>query len=202
MLTKFIFLVDIYIFNNYTVFMSKSKSYKLVSIAVFASLIAVGGMIKINLFAVPFTMQTFFVIFAALTLNWKNAIISVSIYLFAGLIGLPVFVKGGGIYYVFEPSFGYLLGFLFAAPVASVLARKRKTVGYLLATVSALLIVYTFGSFYFYFISKFYLSNPVTVEFILIYCVLIFLPSDATFAIIACIISARLNKYAFYKNIY
>jgi biotin transport system substrate-specific component len=33
-------------------------------------------------------------------------------YLAIGLLWMPVFARGGGISYVFQPSFGYLLGFI------------------------------------------------------------------------------------------
>lgn len=46
-------------------------------------------------------------------LGGKNAAVgSQIIYLALGLIGLPIFDRGGGWEYVFEPHFGYLLGFV------------------------------------------------------------------------------------------
>ncbi|MGK7919096.1 MAG: biotin transporter BioY [Trichodesmium sp.] len=46
-------------------------------------------------------------------LGGKNAaVISQIAYIFLGLTLLPVFTQGGGISYLREPSFGYLLGFI------------------------------------------------------------------------------------------
>jgi biotin transport system substrate-specific component len=42
----------------------------------------------------------------------KRAWRAVLAYLICGLAGLPVFALGGGPWYVFSPTFGYLMGFL------------------------------------------------------------------------------------------
>lgn len=49
-----------------------------------------------------------------LSISFKNnyCFIAVVLYLVAGLAGLPIFAFGAGLTYVFEPSFGYLLGLL------------------------------------------------------------------------------------------
>lgn len=79
--------------------------------ALFAVLIAVGAFIKLPVSIVPITLQTLFVILAALVLK-KKAVYSVLLYVGMGLLGLPVFTSGGGISYVLVPSFGYLIGFI------------------------------------------------------------------------------------------
>lgn len=48
-------------------------------------------------------------------------------YLVLGLIWLPVFDQGGGIHYISQPYFGYLLGFVFGAWVCGFLAFKTST---------------------------------------------------------------------------
>ncbi len=56
-------------------------------------------------------------------LGGKNAaVISQIAYIFLGLTLLPVFTNGGGIGYLKEPSFGYLLGFIPGAWVCGNLA--------------------------------------------------------------------------------
>ncbi|MEL6224049.1 MAG: biotin transporter BioY [Cyanobacteria bacterium J06627_8] len=52
------------------------------------------------------------------------AAISQIAYIFLGLTWFPIFTYGGGIRYVFEPTFGYLLGFVPGAWVCGVLALK------------------------------------------------------------------------------
>lgn len=48
----------------------------------------------------------------ALSISFKTnyTFAALIIYLLAGLAGLPIFAFGGGLSYIFEPSFGYLLG--------------------------------------------------------------------------------------------
>ncbi|MDA0771745.1 MAG: biotin transporter BioY [Cyanobacteria bacterium] len=59
-----------------------------------------------------------------LSLAFKNnyAFIASCLYIISGLAGLPIFAFGGGIEYIFEPSFGYILGLL----VISLLAFYSK----------------------------------------------------------------------------
>lgn len=101
---------------------------RLVYIAVFTALIVVGGLVSVP---IPFTqvemsLQTVFVIMAGVVLGARDGALSVLIYLAMGLLGLPVFTKGGGLGYVFMPSFGYLLGFPVSASVSGLICSKLK----------------------------------------------------------------------------
>ena len=59
-------------------------------------------------------------------LGGKNAaLLSQLAYLVLGLIGLPVFDRGGGLEYFLEPNFGYLLGFIFGAWLCGWLAFQK-----------------------------------------------------------------------------
>ncbi len=46
-------------------------------------------------------------------------VLAVLLFLTVGLVAYPVFASGGGLQYVFQPGFGYLLGGLLCAGVAS-----------------------------------------------------------------------------------
>ena len=85
----------------------------------FASLIAVGAFLKIvipvGVDTMNFTLQWLFVLLAGLLLGSKRAFYSVTTYLVIGLVGFPVFARGGGPAYLIRPTFGFLLGFAFAA---------------------------------------------------------------------------------------
>ena len=48
-----------------------------------------------------------------------------AIYILMGLCGIPVFASGGGIYYLVKPTFGFVLGFLFASMICSYGANKK-----------------------------------------------------------------------------
>ena len=92
-------------------YMRNYKTKNMILCAMFVALIAVGAFIKIPVPAVPFTLQYLFTMLAGLLLGAKLGFISVCIYIALGLAGLPVFASGGGISYIFQPSFGYIIGF-------------------------------------------------------------------------------------------
>ena len=54
-------------------------------------LLAVSAKVKIPFYPVPMTMQTFVVLFIGIAFGWKLGVATISLYLFEGIIGLPVF---------------------------------------------------------------------------------------------------------------
>ena len=96
-----------------------SKLIKYAFVALIGSIIlAISSKVKIPFYPVPMTMQTLVVIVLGIALGWKLGLASVSLYLFEGIIGLPVFSgtpeKGIGFIYFTGPTMGYLIGFLVA----------------------------------------------------------------------------------------
>ena len=97
----------------------QSKLLKYVFLALIGSIIlAVSSKIKIPFYPVPMTMQTLIVLVIGIGFGWKLGLATVSLYLFEGIIGLPVFSgtpeKGIGLIYFTGPTMGYLIGFLVA----------------------------------------------------------------------------------------
>lgn len=88
--------------------------------ALFAALTAIGAFLQIPTGTVPITLQFLFTALAGLLLGWKWGAVSQLLYVGIGLLGLPVFTQGGGIGYVLQPSFGFLLGLI---PAAAVIGR-------------------------------------------------------------------------------
>ena len=89
--------------------------------ALFAALTAIGAFLQIPTGTVPITLQFLFTALAGLLLGWKWGAISQLLYVGIGLLGLPVFTQGGGIGYVLQPSFGFLLGLIPAAAIIGAL---------------------------------------------------------------------------------
>jgi biotin transport system substrate-specific component len=79
-------------------------------------ILAISSKIKIPFYPVPMTMQTLVVLMIGVGFGWKLGVATVALYLFEGIIGLPVFSgspeKGIGLVYFTGPTMGYLLGFL------------------------------------------------------------------------------------------
>ena len=106
---------------------------EMAQIGLFTALIAAGAYIKVNIpvqpFPMHFTMQFLFVLLAGFLLGAKKGAICVGIYLAVGLSGIPVFAAGGGPAYLIRPTFGFLLGFVFAAWITGKLSSLRLGAG-------------------------------------------------------------------------
>ncbi len=101
----------------------QSKLIKYVFFALVGSIaLAISSKVKIPFYPVPMTMQTFIVLVIGIGYGWKLGLATVSLYLFEGIIGLPVFSgtpeKGIGLVYFTGPTMGYLLGFLAAVYIS------------------------------------------------------------------------------------
>ena len=98
---------------------TQSKIIKNLFIALIGTmLLAISAKIKIPFYPVPMTMQTLVVLIIGIGFGWKVGVATISLYLFEGIIGLPVFSgtpeKGIGLIYFTGPTMGYLIGFLVA----------------------------------------------------------------------------------------
>lgn len=173
--------------------MKNSKVRDLVLCSLFVALVIVGTFIRIPIPVLPFTLQLLFTMLAGLLLGPKLGATSVIIYIILGLIGIPVFTEGGGIGYIFKPTFGYIVGFAVGAYATGKIANKEKNPSMrrlLIANFVGLFIVYAFGMIYYYIISNFYLASPIGVKAIILYCFVLAVPGD----IFLCFLGAMLGK--------
>ena len=87
--------------------------------------LTISAKIKIPFYPVPMTMQTFVVLFLGISLGYKIGLATIGLYLIEGIAGLPVFSnspeKGVGLLYFTGPTMGYLIGFLTACYLASMI---------------------------------------------------------------------------------
>ena len=87
--------------------------------------LTISAKIKIPFYPVPMTMQTFVVLFLGISLGHKIGLATIGLYLLEGIVGLPVFSnspeKGVGLLYFTGPTMGYLIGFLIACYLASMI---------------------------------------------------------------------------------
>ena len=103
---------------------TQAKLFKSLVVIVLGSIaLTISAKIKIPFYPVPMTMQTFVVLFLGISLGYKIALATISLYLIEGIAGLPVFSnspeKGIGLVYFTGPTMGYLIGFLTAGYLAS-----------------------------------------------------------------------------------
>ena len=114
--------------------------------------LTISAKIKIPFYPVPMTMQTFVVLFLGISLGYKIGLASVSLYLFEGIMGLPVFSnspeKGVGLIYFTGPTMGYLVGFLTAVFLASKINNKDSFLLVLSKLLVATSTIYILGLFW------------------------------------------------------
>lgn len=171
---------------------------KTILAGLFASLICVGAFLKVPLLFVPMTLQFFFVNFAVLFEERRYGILSVAAYLLLGLCGLPVFAGGGGISYILNPTFGYLIGFLLSAAVTGTLkTRVAHTVpAYLFLSLLNILTVHGCGLAYFYCLSNYYLGSPISLLKLVVVGSLVFLPNDALSGALSSYLAVKMEGIA------
>ena len=174
--------------------MSKTKT--LIYCSLFTALIAVGAFIKIPVPVVPFTLQYLFTMLAGLLLGSRRGTISVVAYMLLGLAGLPIFSEGGGLWYVFKPSFGYIIGFCLGTYVTGRIAEhlKKKTVfRYLFANLAGLMIVFACGTLYSYIVRIYVINTPIGIWPLILYCFLLAVPGDIALSILGAVIAKRVR---------
>ncbi len=171
----------------------------IIKISLFTALICISSLIKLPILPVPVSLTFFAVNTVILISDLKLSFISVLLYIILGLCGLPVFSQGGGIGYVLNMPFGYLLGFLIAPLISGFVARNlkinlRPVLKNMVLSIVNILVVYIFGSLYAYFLSYIYLGIKMDIKYLIIYYVLIFIPSDVFFAYLSSKIVERLKR--------
>ena len=130
--------------------LKQSKLLKYVFLALIGSIIlAVSSKIKIPFYPVPMTMQTLIVLVIGIGFGWKLGLATIFLYLFEGIIGLPVFSgtpeKAIGLIYFTGPTMGYLIGFLVAVYISGKFSYDNNLVKNFLKLMLATSFIYILG---------------------------------------------------------
>ncbi|MBO7156356.1 MAG: biotin transporter BioY [Clostridia bacterium] len=175
----------------------KGKTQLVVLTAICTALMIVGGFIRFPIGTVPITLQTICVLFIGSYAGKKIGAVAVAIYLILGLIGLPVFSAGGGLFYVTHPTFGYLIGMLGGVAIAGALPKKiamehayRVRIG---LNLLAVLLIHVVGVTYMYLIANYLHETPLSIWTAIYTGSLIFIPFDVISAIVSALISGKLS---------
>ena len=146
---------------------SRMSTLSLVYCGMFASLMMIGA--NITAFApflvvgsVPITLQTFFAILSGLILGSRLGAIAMTVYMFIGLAGAPVFAKfSGGFGSIISPNFGFIVSFIFAAYIAGkIVERNNKLHSYIIGALVAMVVNYVFGTNWMYGAYKLWAAAP------------------------------------------
>jgi biotin transport system substrate-specific component len=102
--------------------------------------------IHLSFTPVPITGQTLGVLLAGTALGWRRAAASMALYAVAGLAGVPWFA--GHEHGYVGASFGYIVGFFFAAAVCGFLAQRgadRSVLRSIPAMIAGEIVIYLIG---------------------------------------------------------
>ncbi len=133
---------------------TRSLAIDLVLIAAGAAFTALLAQVTIPLWPVPITGQTLAVLLVGATLGMARGASSLGLYAVLGLVGLPVFAPQDdgshltGFLALSAPSFGYIVGFVFAAALVGWLSERtwdRKFLKALATFVGGSVVVFVFG---------------------------------------------------------
>ncbi|MBE6048942.1 MAG: biotin transporter BioY [Clostridium sp.] len=173
---------------------SKTTTKDLTTMTLLTALLCVSSYIIIPL---PFslasiTAQTIIINLIAFLLKPKQAFTTIGVFLFLGLIGIPVFSGGGaGPAKLFGPTGGYLLGYLLAATVISLLRKNKNNIkkNIFLSIVVGMPIIYILGAAYMEFLTK------MNFKALILTSVLPFIPLDILKCILAAFLAKILNRF-------
>ena len=179
-----------------TVTVTRSKTYDIVYIAVFAVIMAICSWISIPT-TVPFTLQTFGVFIAVGILGGKRGTLAVLVYIILGAIGVPVFSGfTGGVGILVGTTGGYIIGFLFSALVMWLMEKipGKRSVIQVISMIIGLIVCYAFGTAWFMIVYS-RANGAVGLAAVLGWCVIPFIIPDLVKIIFAYVLSRKLKKY-------
>ena len=159
--------------------MSQTKS--MILAALFAALTAVGALIRIPTPISSFSLQVLFVAVSGVLLGSKWGLLSQLTYILLGLVGLPIFVSGGGPGAMLQPTFGFLLGMAAMSWLVGFIIERRGAKFFTVCWACALGLIplYAIGLPYMHVILTVYMKLGQTIWDTVWGGMIIFLPWDA-----------------------
>ena len=164
---------------------TRQTVYNMTVCALMAALMCVLGPMSILIGVIPVTFTNLVIYLAVILLGMKMATVSCCVYLFIGIVGMPVFSGySGGVAKLAGPTGGFLVGFIFLAVISGLFFDRWTKNVFLTALGMALgtLTAYLFGTMWFV------LQMQCTFLYALEVCVLPFLVIDAVKIAVAIIL--------------
>ena len=146
------------------------KTRTMILCALFAALTAVGAFFKIPFALAAISLQFLFTAMAGVLLGAGYGALSQAVYVLIGLVGFS---------YIFQPTFGFLLGLIPCAYVIGKLAKRPLTFWRTaLSMLAGLAVLYAIGVPYMALIANGYLGKGLTFWQVIRNGMLIYLPGD------------------------
>lgn len=171
--------------------MKKSTVFNMTSCALMAALMCVLCPVSVPIGPIPISLSILVILLTVYVLGTWRALVSYTVYLLLGAVGMPVFSGfQGGLAKLAGPTGGYLAGFWLMILVAGIIMEKGKR--NLLVTILGMLvgvaIDYAVGTAWFVF------QTESTVVHALDVCVYPFIPFDAAKIVIAVLLGSVVYK--------
>lgn len=176
-----------------------SRTKELVIIAVFPAMMAATAGLAIPFGILPaLTLQTLFVYLAGLLLRPKSAMLSMSVYVLLGAIGIPIFSYfRGGLEVLIGPSGGFLFGFIVTAGLISFLKFRNflnsEILNLILILFVSTTILYLIGAIYITFVTN---SNL----WLVLGGFYVYLPGDSIKIAISLYVYMRIRSHVTYES--
>ncbi len=105
------------------------------------------------------------VLLTASAIGKRLTVLSLLIYLIAGLSGLPIFALGGGIRYIAQFGFGYLFAYIPAVLLVCQILKKRYSfLNMIIAAITGVLVIHIIGILYMIVVALFRHMGGVFIE--------------------------------------
>lgn len=143
-----------------------------------------------------YSLQIPVAIFAGALLGPRLGTFAISVYVALGLFGVPLFAGGGGGNYIYQPLFGFIIGFVLSAfLVGKAFSKKVSSIDIIFAALLGVVtahfcgVIYLIGNLYFTGYSLEYIKAWVWgISFIN-------LPYDILFGLVACAIARPIRGF-------
>ena len=177
----------------------KTNTRQLTLIGLIAAVTCILGPLSLPIGIVPISLTNLAIYFAVYALGGKRGTLSYIVYLFIGLVGLPVFSGfSGGFPKLFGPTGGYLIGFIFMAFISGIFIDKFSNKIYMcfLGMVLGTIVTYIFGSAWLAYEAHIGFNKALAVG------VLPFIPGDIVKIVIASLIGPQIRKRLINSGLY
>lgn len=168
----------------------KINTYTLAITAVMTAITCVLAPISIPIGAVPISFTNLAIYLSLYLLGCKMGTVSYVVYIFIGMVGMPVFSGfSGGLGKLLGPTGGYIIGFIPMAIISGIVIDKfEKRILQFLAMVTGTVVCYVFGTVWFCFVMD---STAIAALNI---CVFPFIPGDIAKIAIAITVGPMLRN--------
>lgn len=171
--------------------MKKTTVFNMTSCALMAALMCVFCPVSVPIGPIPISLGILVILLTVYVLGTWRALISYTVYLLLGAVGMPVFSGfQGGLAKLAGPTGGYLVGFWLMILVSGLIMElcKRNLLLTVLGMVVGVAVDYVVGTAWFVF------QTESTVAHALDVCVFPFIPFDAAKIVIAVLFGSLIYK--------